>query len=51
MRRSITVFPDLAAKEVSAIVETRKQYAKAFNMSVDCLVKNGSTSKKVLHKV
>ena len=51
MRRSVTVFPDLAAKEVSAIVETRKQYAKAFNMSVDCLVTNNSTSKRFLHKV
>ena len=51
MTRSVTVFPDLAAKEVSAIVETRKQYAKAFNMSVDCLVTNNSTSKRFLHKV
>ena len=51
MRRSVTVFPNLAAKEVSAIVETRKQYAKAFNMSVDCLVTNNSTSKRFLHKV
>ena len=51
MRRSVTVFPGLAAKEVSAIVETRKQYAKAFNMSVDCLVTNNSTSKRFLHKV
>ena len=51
MRRSITVFPKLTDKEVSAIVETRKQYAKAFNMSVDCLVTNNSTSKRFLHKV
>ena len=51
MRRSVTVFPDPAAKEVSAIVETRKRYAKAFNMSVDCLVTNNSTSKRFLHKV
>ena len=51
MRRSVTVFPDPADKEVSAIVETRKQYAKAFNMSVDCLVTNNSTSKRFLHKV
>ena len=51
MRRSITVFPDLTAKEVSSIVETRKQYARAFNMSVDCLVTNNSTSKRFLHKV
>ena len=42
MRRSVTVFPDLTAKEVFAIVETRKQYAKAFNMSVDCLISNGT---------
>ena len=51
MRRSVTVFPDLTAKEVSSIIETRKQYAKAFNMSVDCLVTNNSTSKRFLHKV
>ncbi len=51
MRRSITVFPKLSDKEVSAIVETRKQYAKAFNMSVDCLISNSSTSKRFLHKV
>ena len=51
MRRSITVFPKLTDKEVSAIVETRKQYARAFNMSVDCLVTNNSTSKRFLHKV
>ena len=51
MRRSITVFPELSDKEVSAIAETRKQYARAFNMSVDCLVTNNSTSKRFLHKV
>ena len=51
MRRSITVFPKLSDKEVSAIAETRKQYARAFNMSVDCLVTNSSTSKRFLHKV
>ena len=51
MRRSVTVFPNLSDKEVSSIIETRKQYAKAFNMSVDCLVTNNSTSKRFLHKV
>ncbi len=51
MRRSITVFPDLTAKEVSSVIETRKQYARAFNMSVDCLITNNSTSKRFLHKV
>ena len=51
MRRSITVFPKLSEKEVSSIVETRKQYARAFNMSVDCLVTNNSTSRRFLHKV
>ena len=51
MRRSITVFPNLTDNEVSAVVETRKQYAKAFNMSVDCLVTNNSTSKRFLHNV
>ena len=51
MRRSITVFPRLSDKEVSAVVETRKQYARAFNMSVECLINNNSTSKRFLHKV
>ncbi len=51
MRRSVTVFPKLSDKEVSAIVETGKQYARAFNMSVDCLIRNNSTSKRFLHKV
>ena len=51
MRRSITVFPKLSDKEVSSVMETRKQYAKAFNMSVDCLISNSSTSKRFLHKV
>ena len=51
MRRSVTVFPNLSDKEVSSIIETRKQYARAFNMSVDCLVTNKSTSKRFLHKV
>ncbi len=51
MRRSITVFPKLSDNEVSSIIETRKQYARAFNMSVDCLINNSSTSKRFLHKV
>ena len=51
MRRSITVFPKLTDKEVSAIVETGKQYARAFNMSSECLINNNSTSKRFLHKV
>ncbi len=51
MRRSITVFPKLTDKEVSAIVETSKQYARAFNMSSECLINNSSTSKRFLHKV
>ena len=50
MRRSITVFPKLSDKEVSAVVETRKQYARAFNMSAECLINNNSTSKRFLHK-
>ena len=51
MRRSITVFPKLSDKEISAIKETRKQYARAFNMSAECLINNSSTSKRFLHKV
>ena len=51
MRRSVTVFPKLTDKEFSAIVETRKQYARAFNMSSECLISNSSTSKRFLHKV
>ena len=51
MRRSITVFLKLTGDEVSSIVETRKQYARAFNMSVECLINNNSTSKRFLHKV
>ena len=50
MRRSITVFPRLTDKEVSAVVETRKQYARAFNMSAECLINNNSTSKGFLHR-
>ena len=51
MRRSITVFPKLSDKEVSAVVETRKQYARAFNMSAECLINNSSTSKRFLHRM
>ena len=51
MRRSITVFPKLTDNEISAIKETRKQYARAFNMSAECLINNSSTSKRFLHKV
>ena len=51
MRRSITVFPKLTDKEVSTIVETGRQYARAFNMSTECLINNSSTSKRFLHKV
>ena len=50
MRRSVTVFPKLTDNEVSAVVETRKQYARAFNMSTECLI-NNSTSKRYLHNV
>ncbi len=32
-------------------METRKQYARAFNMSAECLINNNSTSKRFLHKV
>ena len=51
MRRSITVFPKLTDKEVSSIVETRKQYARTFNMSAECLINNNSTSKRFLHEM
>ena len=51
MRRSVTVFPKLTDNEVSAIVETRKQYARAFNMASECLINNSSTSKRFLHNV
>ena len=51
MRRSITVFPKLTGNEVSSIEETRKQYARAFNMSAECLVNNSSTSKRFLHRM
>ena len=51
MRRSVPVFPKLTDNEVSAVEETRKQYARAFNMASECLINNGSTSKGFLHKV
>ena len=51
MIRSVTVFPRLSGKEVSAMMETMKQYARAFNMSAECLINNSSTSKRFLHKV
>ena len=51
MIRSVTVFPRLSGKEVSAIMETMKQYARAFNMSTECLINNNSTSKRFLHKM
>ena len=51
MIRSVTVFPRLSGKEVSAMVETMKQYARAFNMSSECLINNNSTSKRFLHKM
>ena len=51
MRRSVTVFPKLTDKEVSAIKETRKQYVRAFNMASECLISNSSTSKRFLHNV
>ena len=51
MRRSITVFPKLTDKEISAIKETGKQYARAFNMSAECLIDNNSTSKRFLHRM
>ena len=51
MRRTVSIFPKLSGDEKSSIIETRKQYAKAFNMSVECLINNNSTSKRFLHKV
>ena len=32
-------------------METRKQYARAFNMSAECLINNSSTSKRFLHRM
>ena len=51
MRRTVSIFPKLSGEEKASIIETRKQYARAFNMSVDCLISNSSTSKRFLHKV
>ena len=51
MRRTVSIFPELSGDETASIIETRKQYAKAFNMSVECLINNSSTSKRFLHKV
>ena len=33
------------------MMETMKQYARAFNMSTECLINNNSTSKRFLHKM
>ena len=41
----------MSGEEKASIIETRKQYARAFNMSVECLINNSSTSKRFLHKV
>ena len=41
----------MSGDEKASIIETRKQYARAFNMSVECLINNNSTSKRFLHKV
>ena len=51
MRRTVSIFPKLSGDEKASIIETRKQYARAFNMSVECLINNNSTSKRFLHKV
>ena len=51
MRRTVSIFPELSGEEKASIIETRKQYARAFNMSVECLINNSSTSKRFLHKV
>ena len=51
MRRTVSIFPKLSGDEKASIMETRKQYARAFNMSVECLINNNSTSKRFLHKV
>ncbi len=50
MRRSITVYPQLSREEISAVKETQRQYSKAFNLAVRCLVRNNSESKRFLHK-
>ena len=41
----------MSGDEKASIMETRKQYARAFNMSAECLINNSSTSKRFLHKV
>ena len=41
----------MSGDEKASIIETRKQYARAFNMSAECLINNNSTSKRFLHKV
>ena len=41
----------MSGDEKASIIGTRKQYARAFNMSVECLINNSSTSKRFLHKV
>ena len=51
MRRTVSIFPKLSGDEKASIIGTRKQYARAFNMSVECLINNSSTSKRFLHKV
>ncbi len=51
MRRTVSIFPELSGDEKASIIGTRKQYARAFNMSVECLINNSSTSKRFLHKV
>ena len=51
MRRTVSIFPKLSGDEKASIMETRKQYARAFNMSAECLINNSSTSKRFLHKV
>ena len=51
MRRTVSIFPKLSGDEKASIIETRKQYARAFNMSAECLINNNSTSKRFLHKV
>lgn len=51
MKRTITVFPSLDSDAVSSVKDTERQYAKAFNMSVKCLMEHDSESKRFLHKM
>ena len=51
MRRTVSIFPELSGDEKASSIETRKQYARAFNRSTECLINNSSTSKRFLHKV